>query len=193
MTPTAGRSSGAARSTDDGRGPVEPGAHFYRSYQLDAHGNPINKRNAWQTRSLLYVRLIPPGAADVAHYRLRIPKDVKGPLTFTARLQLPQVRALLHAVRLRRSAACLDSRRARSARASTSREFSFDAANIPANVSGRIKDRDSGSADHHAGDGDGDAAGGRRLGADRVAAGRRQGRAASAGTTGASGCCCKAT
>src|SRR5207247_8846410 len=36
---------------DEGKGPVEPGAHFYRSYQLDAHGNPINKRNAWQTRS----------------------------------------------------------------------------------------------------------------------------------------------
>ena len=54
--------------TDGGRGRVEPGAHFYRSYQLDGQGNPINKRNAWQTRSVLYVRLIPPGAADVAHY-----------------------------------------------------------------------------------------------------------------------------
>jgi hypothetical protein len=31
----------------DGRGPVETGAHFYRSLQLDEHGNPINKRNAW--------------------------------------------------------------------------------------------------------------------------------------------------
>ena len=66
--PMAASSSGAATSTDDGKGPVEPGAHFYRSYQLDGDGNPINKRNAWQARSLLYVRLIPPGAADVAHY-----------------------------------------------------------------------------------------------------------------------------
>ena len=56
---------------DDGKGPVEPGAHFYRSYQLDGEGNPINKRNAWQARSVLYVRLIPPGAADVAHYRVQ--------------------------------------------------------------------------------------------------------------------------
>ncbi|MBI5085725.1 MAG: tetratricopeptide repeat protein, partial [Acidobacteria bacterium] len=71
---------------DGGRGPVEPGAHFYRSLMLDGDGNPINKRNAWQTRSLLYVRLIPPGAADVAHYRVAIPKDAKGPLTFTAKL-----------------------------------------------------------------------------------------------------------
>jgi Tfp pilus assembly protein PilF len=71
---------------DGGRGPVEPGAHFYRSFQLDGDGDPINKRNAWQTRSLLYVRLIPPGAADVAHYLVRVPKDARGPLHFTARL-----------------------------------------------------------------------------------------------------------
>jgi tetratricopeptide (TPR) repeat protein len=71
---------------DDGRGPVEPGAHFYKSYQLDADGNPINKRNAWQSRSVLYVRLIPPGAADVAHYRVRIPKDAVGAITLTAKL-----------------------------------------------------------------------------------------------------------
>ena len=57
------------------RGPVEPGAHFYRSLQLDEHGNPINKRNAWATRSVAYVRLIPPGAADTVHYRLQIPED----------------------------------------------------------------------------------------------------------------------
>ena len=52
-----------------------PGAHFYRSLQLDEHGNPINKRNAWMTRSVAYVRLIPPGAADTVHYRLQIPTD----------------------------------------------------------------------------------------------------------------------
>jgi len=60
---------------DEGRGPVDPGAHFYRSLQLDEHGNPINKRNAWATRSVAYVRLIPPGAADTVHYRLRIPDN----------------------------------------------------------------------------------------------------------------------
>ena len=65
--------SGAA--ADGGSGPVDPGAHFYRSLQLDAHGNPINKRNAWMTRSVAYVRLIPPGAADTVHYRLRVPQD----------------------------------------------------------------------------------------------------------------------
>ena len=60
---------------DEGRGPVDPGAHFYRSLQLDEHGNPINKRNAWMTRSVAYVRLVPPGAADTIHYRLEVPPD----------------------------------------------------------------------------------------------------------------------
>jgi Flp pilus assembly protein TadD len=71
---------------DGGKGPVEPGAHFYRSYQLDGGGNPINKRNAWQARSLLYVRLIPPGAADVAHFHVPVPKGARGPIEFRAKL-----------------------------------------------------------------------------------------------------------
>jgi tetratricopeptide (TPR) repeat protein len=58
---------------DGGKGPVDPGAHFYRSLQIDGHGNPIYKRNAWATRSVVYVRLIPPGAGDTIHYRLQIP------------------------------------------------------------------------------------------------------------------------
>jgi tetratricopeptide (TPR) repeat protein len=68
------------------RGPVEPGAHFYRSLQLDEHGNPINKRNAWSTRSVAYVRLIPPGAADTIHYRLRIPEDCGDRIVLQAKL-----------------------------------------------------------------------------------------------------------
>jgi Flp pilus assembly protein TadD len=60
---------------DDGKGPVDPSAHFYKSMQIDAHGNPINKRNAWSTRAVVYVHLIPPGAADTIHYRIRVPSD----------------------------------------------------------------------------------------------------------------------
>src|SRR3989442_768125 len=71
---------------DDGKGPVEPGAHFYRSLQIDGHGNPINKRNAWATRSVLYVHLIPPGAADTAHYRLHIPEKAGDKVTLHAKL-----------------------------------------------------------------------------------------------------------
>ena len=74
------------RVADDGRGPVEKDAHFYRSFQIDGHGNLIDKRNAWQTRSVLYVRLIPPGAADTAHFLLTIPRDAVGPVTLEAKL-----------------------------------------------------------------------------------------------------------
>jgi tetratricopeptide (TPR) repeat protein len=130
----------SGRVEEDGRGPVEKGAHFYRSFLIDSEGNPINKRNAFQTRSLLYVRLIPPGAADVGHYRVKIPKDAKGPITLHAKLnyrkfshyytqfaysgepepgQDPSLVSVRH-----------DSRR-----------FSFGPANIPKNVSGAIRDR----------------------------------------------------
>ncbi len=123
---------------DDGKGPVDPGAHMYKAYQLDGQGNPINKRNAYQARSVLYVHSIPPGAADTVHYLMHIPKDAKGPITITAKLnhrkfswyytqwayagkpkpgQNPNLNTIDY----------------------NSLEYSFDKANIPANVSGEIK------------------------------------------------------
>jgi tetratricopeptide (TPR) repeat protein len=71
---------------DDGRGPLDAGAHRYRSLLVDAHGNEINKRNAWAARALVYARLIPPGAADVGRFRLAIPPDARGPITLAARM-----------------------------------------------------------------------------------------------------------
>jgi tetratricopeptide (TPR) repeat protein/nitrate/TMAO reductase-like tetraheme cytochrome c subunit len=71
---------------DNGRGPVERGAHFYRSLMLDANGNPINKRNAWAARTVAYVRLVPPGAADTIHYRLDIPPDCGDRITIKAKV-----------------------------------------------------------------------------------------------------------
>ena len=76
--------SGAA--ADEGKGPVDPGAHFYRSLLLDEHGNIINKRNAWSARSVAYVRLIPPGAADTIHYRLQIPENAGSKIYLTAKV-----------------------------------------------------------------------------------------------------------
>jgi len=76
----------ASSGTVKDNGPVDRSAHFYRSYLLDSEGNAINKRNAWQARSVFYVRLIPPGAADTVHYLVNIPKDAEGPITFEAKL-----------------------------------------------------------------------------------------------------------
>jgi len=123
---------------DNGQGPVEPGAHFYRSYQLDGAGNPINKRNAWQTRSTLYVRLIPPGAADVAHFLVRVPKTARGPIHFTARLNYRKFAwyytqfAYAGQPRPGQDPALL-------ARDRNGLEYQFLPASIPANVSGKIR------------------------------------------------------
>lgn len=75
-----------AQEPDGRKGPVDPAAHFYRSFLLDAHGNQINKRNAWAARAMLYARLIPPGAADTSHFRLRVPESAGDRLTLTAKV-----------------------------------------------------------------------------------------------------------
>ncbi len=50
---------------------VDSTAHFYRSVLVDGASRRIDKRNAFATRSTVYVNLIPPGAADVAHVRIK--------------------------------------------------------------------------------------------------------------------------
>lgn len=119
---------------------VEPGAHFYRSYQLDGEGNMINKRNAWQSRSTLYVRLIPPGAADVAHFRVQIPKDAKGPITFTTKLNYRKFSqyytefAYAGQPKPGQPPSLLSP-------SFDNREFTFRPVDIPKNVSGNVTDR----------------------------------------------------
>lgn len=128
----------SGRVEDDGRGPVDPGAHFYRSYQLDGDGNPINKRNAWQARSVLYVHQIPPGAADVAHYRIQIPANAKGPITVSAKLNYRKFAyyytqfAYAGEPKPGQPPGLLSA-------AFNGLDYSFDVANIPPNVSGKIK------------------------------------------------------
>jgi tetratricopeptide (TPR) repeat protein len=129
----------SGKTAEEGKGPVDPSAHFYQSIQLDAEGNEINRRNAFQTRSLLYVRLIPPGAADVAHYRVHIPKDAKGPLTLTAHLNYRKFTdyftkyVYAGTPKPGQDPTLVDVNH-------DSREWEFDPKNIPANVSGEIKD-----------------------------------------------------
>ncbi|MBC7529804.1 MAG: tetratricopeptide repeat protein [Chthonomonadaceae bacterium] len=67
-------------------GPTDEGAEKYRSVLVDAHGKRIDKRNVWAIRGVAYAKVIPPGAADVVHYRLKIPKDIGKRVTLTARL-----------------------------------------------------------------------------------------------------------
>ncbi|MBO6575872.1 MAG: tetratricopeptide repeat protein [Rhodothermales bacterium] len=70
----------------DEAGRVDPSAHYYRNWMVDARGNHLDKRNAFASRAVVYVNLIPPGAADVAHYRLFVPDDVTGEVQVSAQL-----------------------------------------------------------------------------------------------------------
>ena len=76
----------SGEATNGGKGPVDPAAHRYHVALIDAHGNPINKRNAWAARALVYARNIPPGAADTAHFRLAVPPDAGDRITVEARV-----------------------------------------------------------------------------------------------------------
>lgn len=129
----------SGQAAENGNGEVEPGAHFYRSFLLDGAGNPVTKRNAWQARSVLYSRLIGPGAADVAHYRVPIPKTVKGPLTFTAKLNYrkftPYYTRFSYAGKPQ-----ADGTGDQVGLAYDSRAYDFSKTNIPKNVSGSVKD-----------------------------------------------------
>ena len=121
---------------EQGRGPVDAGAHFYRALQVDAHGNPIDKRNAFHMRGLLYARLIPPGAADVVHYRVSVPDDAQGPLTLRAKV--------LHRKFSHSYTAFAYAGRAGAGEFGEGfddREFTFDPADIPTDVPGQIKDQ----------------------------------------------------
>ena len=64
----------SGRTNDEGF--VDPSAHFYRSLMIDERGNPIDKRNAFASRSVIYVNLIPPGSADVGHFVFNVPSTV---------------------------------------------------------------------------------------------------------------------
>ena len=123
-----------------GRDQWTPERTFNRSFQLDAEGNPINKRNAFQARTALYVRLIPPGAADVAHFRVKVPDNAEGPITFTAKLNYRKFSwyytrySYAGKPKPGQDAALLGLDH-------NGMEYSFAKADIPANVSGAVKDR----------------------------------------------------
>src|SRR5262249_30883134 len=98
------------------------------------------KRNAWQSRSLLYARLIPPGAADVAHFLVNVPSGAVSPISLTARLNYRKFSwyytnfAYAGQPRPGQDPVLLGPDR-------NPLEYEFLPANIPQNVSGRIRDR----------------------------------------------------
>lgn len=65
---------------------VDPWSHFMNVYMLDRDGNRIDHRNAQDIFVPLYNNQIPPGAAAVLHYRLKVPPGTKGPLRVDAKV-----------------------------------------------------------------------------------------------------------
>ena len=66
---------------------VDPWSHFVNVYMLDRDGNRIDRRNPQDIFTPLYNNQIPPGAAQVVHYSLRVPEDQRTPLTVDVKLQ----------------------------------------------------------------------------------------------------------
>ena len=66
---------------------VDPWSHFVNVFMLDRNGNRIDRRNPQDIFVPLYNHQIPPGAADVVHYRLDLPPGLSGPVTVEARLR----------------------------------------------------------------------------------------------------------
>jgi tetratricopeptide (TPR) repeat protein len=80
-----GRSGGL--SGPDETGEVDPWSHFVNVLMLDRNGNRIDRRNPQDIFTPLYDKQIPPGAGQVVHYMLTVPKDVTGPVELTVKLR----------------------------------------------------------------------------------------------------------
>lgn len=87
VTDGAGRVIGRMGGMREGDGEIDPWSHFVNAFVIDRDGNRIDRRNPEDIFIALYNHQIPPGAADVVHCRLALPKDVVGPITFDAALR----------------------------------------------------------------------------------------------------------
>jgi tetratricopeptide (TPR) repeat protein len=77
-----GRSGGL-----DERKEVDPWSHFINVFMLDREGNRIDRRNPQNIYVPLYNHQIPPGAGQVVHFGLKLPKDVSAPVQVNVKLQ----------------------------------------------------------------------------------------------------------
>jgi tetratricopeptide (TPR) repeat protein len=83
---SGGRVIGRSGGRDPGSNAVDPWSHFVNAFVIDREGTRISRRNAQDIFIPLYSNQIPPGAADVVHYRLRVPRDAGDEITVEARL-----------------------------------------------------------------------------------------------------------
>src|SRR6266446_133115 len=65
---------------------VDPWSHFVNVFMLDKDGNRIDRRNPQDIFTPLYNHQIPPGAGQVVHYELVVPREQNEPLTVEVKL-----------------------------------------------------------------------------------------------------------
>jgi tetratricopeptide (TPR) repeat protein len=71
---------------------LPPDTHAYRSIPLDRNGSALEHHELWKQVTTAYRRAIPSGGADIARYRLTVPRLFTPPLTVTARLRCRSLR-----------------------------------------------------------------------------------------------------
>lgn len=72
---------------NEASGELDKNTHLINAYLVDKNGNRINKRNAEDIHTVLYDHQIPPGAADVVHYKFTVPAQHGGDLSIQATLK----------------------------------------------------------------------------------------------------------
>jgi tetratricopeptide (TPR) repeat protein len=82
---TIGRSGALDGPDDSGR--VDEWAHFINLLMVDRNGNRIDRRNPQDIFTPVYNHQIPPGAAQVVHYKLDVPPNVKAPVNLKVRVR----------------------------------------------------------------------------------------------------------
>ncbi len=63
---------------DETTGLVDQSAEFYRAWVADGDSKRLITRLGTEVRTRVYVKTIPPGAADVVRYRFRVPEEAAG-------------------------------------------------------------------------------------------------------------------
>lgn len=63
---------------------VDPGAHFYQAVLVDSEGRRIDRRNAPDIYTKVYVNVIKPSTSDIVRYRFRVPDGASGEMRIEA-------------------------------------------------------------------------------------------------------------
>jgi tetratricopeptide (TPR) repeat protein len=80
-----GKVIGHSGGIDEG-GYVDPYAHYINIYMLDRNGNRIDRRNPQDIFVPLYNKQIPPGAGQVVHFALEVPRGEAAPIELEAKI-----------------------------------------------------------------------------------------------------------